>query len=855
MRKLFQLVGEVSIAGIDLVNKQMNNIDREARKVQRSIAILGKNMEKTGMMMSKFITAPLIAAGSALVLAADKTGKYADKLLDLTQITGLSTDKLQELEHIARIAGVDFDGLTNTIAKFTSKLPEIARGTGYGSEAIKKLGVNIYDANGNVRDMNELFPEMIKKLQGMENVTERNAIAQQIFGRSLKDIAPVLGMTAEQMDAIMQEAHDMNLIIGEDGLRAANDFRIEMEKLKAEFTKFWQRLAIDFIPTLKDTLIPLVRDTLAPAFQKVIGLVKNAVDWFGKLSKEHKETILKIVAVAAAIGPLLVIIGKTIIETKKLTSAILLMNASLLANPFVLAGIAVASFVVILGGIKKAYEDNIKAHQKWVAITTTKAQQDEFTQSTQSLIDTVIAHGDALKDVNKFTEKYGKNIDELTERARALGFVIEGDSSAKFQQLNNILMFLNHTFDETGKLVFRTKEELEKANATIAQSSVVITKTTGDSNKAVKDQIGLIKELIQQRILETDSLKAQEFQKLKLLEIERIERVTKAKETGEDVSLINELYARKRIQLERETAAKLKEIQDKNLEDDKKREEERIKLLEEKENEWKRIYQEAERQEQEHHDNVMTMFNAIANAATEFNSYMTQISDNYYQKKQNEIEYNLQKEIEAINKSTMAKEEKEATISVLEKKAAGEQKKLQKEQAKRNKAMALFSAIIGTAAAMINASQTQPFMPVGLAMMILMGILGAAQIATIASEPIPMRRGAYVKGGRGGVQAEVGEGIEDEMVLPMKTGVQALAEALINKLNEIKVPEIAAPRLAIAGGGTVTAGGAYTKSGEFHLHIGTLIADETGLKELERRLSPYRVSDQQRKGRAYYGGR
>ncbi|GAG36861.1 unnamed protein product, partial [marine sediment metagenome] len=55
MRKLFQLVGEVSIAGIDLVNKQMRTMDKEARKVQRSVAMLGRNMEKTGKVLTKYI--------------------------------------------------------------------------------------------------------------------------------------------------------------------------------------------------------------------------------------------------------------------------------------------------------------------------------------------------------------------------------------------------------------------------------------------------------------------------------------------------------------------------------------------------------------------------------------------------------------------------------------------------------------------------------------------------------------------------------------------------------------------------------------------------------------------------------
>jgi len=54
--------------------------------------------------------------------------READKLLDLEQITGLSTDTLQEMENVSRIAGVSFDGLTDTITKWVSGCEKIKAG-------------------------------------------------------------------------------------------------------------------------------------------------------------------------------------------------------------------------------------------------------------------------------------------------------------------------------------------------------------------------------------------------------------------------------------------------------------------------------------------------------------------------------------------------------------------------------------------------------------------------------------------------------------------------------------------------------------------------------------------------------
>jgi hypothetical protein len=71
----------------------------------------------------------------------------------------------------------------------------------------------------------------------------------------------------------------------------------------------------------------------------------------------------------------------------------------------------------------------------------------------------------------------------------------------------------------------------------------------------------------------------------------------------------------------------------------------------------------------------------------------------------------------------------------IDKKYAGKKKELEIASAKRAKRMALFQAILGTAQGIANAL---PVIPLA----ILAGVMGAMQIAAIASQPIPMAGGA-----------------------------------------------------------------------------------------------------------------
>src|SRR5690554_3474782 len=76
---------------------------------------LGQQFEATGKKLSVGLTLPIVAAGGAMIKLATDAGKTADRLLDLSEITGLSTDTLQEFDVVAAEAGVSSEGLARSI--------------------------------------------------------------------------------------------------------------------------------------------------------------------------------------------------------------------------------------------------------------------------------------------------------------------------------------------------------------------------------------------------------------------------------------------------------------------------------------------------------------------------------------------------------------------------------------------------------------------------------------------------------------------------------------------------------------------------------------------------------------------
>jgi hypothetical protein len=210
------------------------------------------------------------------------------------------------------------------------------------------------------------------------------------------------------------------------------------------------------------------------------------------------------------------------------------------------------------------------------------------------------------------------------------------------------------------------------------------------------------------------------------------------------------------------------------------------------------------------------------------------------------IDIQSEKQIAAINSSVMDEEAKATAIDGINKKADAQKRALMIKQAKRDKAQAIFSALLGTAQMVINGLNTQPFMPLGIIMGAIAAALGIAQVAMIAARPLPqLAEGGLARSRSGGVDVTVAEGGQDELILPMRTGVRSLIDGFLDGIAGAVLPPVASPALAFGGGYSAPASRA---GGDVHYHIGTLIADESGYKMLERKLLPVRNSEAQRRG-------
>lgn len=330
-----------AVAGIDTIKGEAKGI--------------GTAMTRTGTSLTKGLTLPILAAGGAMIGLATKAGRTADELLDLQSITGVSTDKLQEMRFVAGQAGVDQDFYARSVREVIKAQDQLQKGTGPAAEALAQLGIAVKDASGQMRDAQTITDDAITALQGIEDPTTRAALAEDIFKRQLDNLLPVLGLSADEMDRARQSAHDLGAVQSTESLDAANKFRAGMEALQDQVGGIVGMLGGEFAPILSDQIVPLLQDRVVPAIRGFAEFVGGLADTFAHLPSPLKSVAGGLVGVAAAIGPLLIVGGKAITMFGSLKSAGVKALTAMAANPVLLGlGLVAGAIAVITLNSKRA---------------------------------------------------------------------------------------------------------------------------------------------------------------------------------------------------------------------------------------------------------------------------------------------------------------------------------------------------------------------------------------------------------------------------------------------------------------------------------------------------------------------
>lgn len=504
-------------------------------------------------------------------LAASDSTKVADLL---TQAANAGTIDIADLgesfKYIAPIAGslgYSIEDVTTALAAMSmagikgsqagtalrTLLTNMAKPTDDMADAMDQLGVSLYDNNGKMYSLKEILDQLrsgfgklkisseefnkeyqyltdqvkAKKMTVKQADKQLEELARKAFGaeeaekamtaatlagkEGLSGLLSIMNLTQEQYDALSDSMYNSAGIADQTARVMQDNLSSEMEQLGGAV----ESLAISF----GDILIPKIRE--------LVKRLQTTIEWFNNLGTSQKELVVKIALVVAAIGPLLIIIGKISIGIGALMKTIstlgtLLTALSAAGGPvlLVVAAITALSLLMItIAGTTNDYraeaaalsEEEINNKTAVDNLYSSYEQMNEQRQSaTQSAQAEALHEQQLLAELKSITDENGNVKAGYEARASFITGQLSDALGIEIKMTDNQIQNYKELTNSIDQLIIKKQANalLDANEAGYADAVKNRTDAFMAYNQAKKDVEDTTRKLAEAQKAETDAMNA-----------------------------------------------------------------------------------------------------------------------------------------------------------------------------------------------------------------------------------------------------------------------------------------------------------------------------------------------------------
>ena len=409
---------EISDAQVKLtaLNKEQQTFGQYAQQAQAQSTTFAQGLKNVGTTADKVaqstqaMSMAATAALGGLVALSVNAAQQADEWATMSQQLGISTTTLQKFQYASEQIDVGMNDITGAITRMVGSLTT-------ASDVYDRIGVKVKDQNGNLRDTEDIFWDVVEALSNVKNETERDADAMKIFGRNARELSGLIDDGGQKMRELGEEAESLGLIVSEEDIQKLNEYNDLLDGMKAQIQSALVELALPIVEALR----PMVA-----ALAEVIRDVAKALS-------DMNPTVVKIAAVIlmiiAAISPLAGLLGRVSFAIYGLTSVIpaaitglSALNAafmSFITNPVVATVLAIVAALALIGFA--VYE--VVTHWDDLKAATSSAMESvgsTVSQGVNSVSNFAKSVGNALSGIPAAFEKMGEGFGSVAGKITAL---------------------------------------------------------------------------------------------------------------------------------------------------------------------------------------------------------------------------------------------------------------------------------------------------------------------------------------------------------------------------------------------------------------------------------------------------
>ena len=312
--EIFKLFGSILVDSTDA--------EKSISKTEEKASSLGDKF-KAGAKVAGALGAAVVAgagaAGVGLFALVNKTAEAADFIDKLSERTGISREELQRWKYAADQSGADIGKLEVGVKKLSDVMDGAVNGNKLATESFEKIGISLDDLKN--KSQEQIFDEVMTSLADMEQGAERNALGNDLLGKSYTELLPLLNAGSDGMQGLKDRADELGLVMSEENVKANVVFGDTLADLKSSLGAFGMTLANEVLPIFQtfidwalanlpalqekgraafaviseviQTVVAYITETLIPTFQAMVDQASPYIEQFKTMITEFIDLAIQ----------------------------------------------------------------------------------------------------------------------------------------------------------------------------------------------------------------------------------------------------------------------------------------------------------------------------------------------------------------------------------------------------------------------------------------------------------------------------------------------------------------------------------------------------------------------------------
>ena len=206
-----------------------------------------REIEKQVSKIATVAVAAFTATAGAVAVLVNNSIDAADELSKMSQKVGIATDELSKYAYAAKLADVDTESLSTSLAKLAKVAVDPSK---EAAAAFDALGVSIKNADGQVKSTGQLLEDLSEAFSKFADGPEKTAAAIAIFGRSGAELIPLLNGGKQAIKEAGDELERFGGVVTPEAGRQAEAFNDNLTRLKTAVDGVGNQVATNLLKNL-----------------------------------------------------------------------------------------------------------------------------------------------------------------------------------------------------------------------------------------------------------------------------------------------------------------------------------------------------------------------------------------------------------------------------------------------------------------------------------------------------------------------------------------------------------------------------------------------------------------------------